>query len=93
MTARMLRQVLPILLMKELTMAIKRSMVTFRICLLTPICVSLTLSPSLLLDANLESGPIPSATNDQESGQGAHQSVGDEESKDVPHPQSIDGKN
>ena len=48
---------------------------------------------SLLLDANLESGPIPSATNDQESGQGAHQSVGDEESKDVPHPQSIDGKN
>lgn len=60
---RMLRRVLPIHLMKELAMAIKRSTVSFQICLLTPICNSLTLSSSLLLDANLESGLILGATN------------------------------
>ena len=74
-------------------MAIKRSTVSFQIFLLTPICNSLTLSSSLLLDANLESGLILGAINDQESGQNAHQSAGDEEHEDVPHPQPIDGKN
>ena len=93
MTPRMLRRVLPIHLMKELAMAIKRSTVSLRIFLLTPICNSLTLSPSLLLDANLESGPIPGATNDEESSWNARQSASDEEPKDVPNPQPIDGKN
>ena len=73
-------------------MAIKRSTVSFRICLLTPICSSWILSSSPLLDANLESGPTLGATNNQESGQSAHQLAGDDEPKDVSHPQLIDGK-
>jgi hypothetical protein len=48
-------------------MAIKRSTLSFQIRLLTPVCSSLTLSHSLLLDANLELGLIPSVANDQES--------------------------
>jgi hypothetical protein len=79
--------------MKELMMAIKRSTLSFQIRLLTPVCSSLTLSHSLLLDANLELGLIPSVANDQESSWGADQSANDEEPDDVPHPQPIDGKN
>lgn len=89
----MLRRVLPILLMKELTMTIERLMVSLQMCFLISICSSLTPSPSPLLDANPESGLIPGATNDQESSQGAHQAADDEEHEDVSQSHPIDGKN
>ena len=51
----------------------------------------LTSGPFLLLDANLGSGPIPDATNDQEIGQGTYQAIGEEEHGDTLDPQSIKG--
>lgn len=92
MTPGMLRQALSILLPKKLMMLAKQPMVNFQMYFLAFILRSTWFQVLfLLLDANLGSGPIPDAPDDQETGQGTHQATGEEEHENTPNPQSADG--